>query len=400
MLKTVADYKDSVAAILSGLDLSNVDNQNGAFERAARTMIQKADIPEASQIQNITLFAGVYDYLCDQSIFGTAINDIRPQGISRNYSDTVVKTDQELFDRTKKWYPSGTRSTFQYQNGKPIIRIVAPFPKQQVIINRMSATSGWTASGTASGLAQDMTNFYEAPASLRFNLGAGIGVLSNTLQSPLSMANQQGVGTGFLAIQIPQGSDPTTLTNIALKLGSDAANYSTALSSAGFLGAWIANEWLLVPFDFSKTVDTGTPNWAAIQYVEVDLNATGDFINFHVGGLFMSLSSPAQILFQSAAIFLPAGASVPLTTITDDTDQIILSDPAYTIYEFEGALSILQQTGAGASDNTSLKIMGMLDGTKGDIGLYARYRGDNPSQEIRQTGVWYENNNGYNNWIR
>ena len=82
-LHTVNNLRDSVAGLLSGIDINNVENLNGALERASRTLIQNADIPEASGIQNITLYSGVYDYLCDSRIFGTAINDIRPQGISR-----------------------------------------------------------------------------------------------------------------------------------------------------------------------------------------------------------------------------------------------------------------------------------------------------------------------------
>jgi len=122
-LHTVSEYKDSVAAILSGIDLNNVSDLNGALERAASVMVQKADIPETSFIQNITLYSGVFDYACDPRIFGTAINDIRPQGISRNPSDYVLKVNQQDFDRTKNfYYPSGTMSTFQYQNGQPIIR--------------------------------------------------------------------------------------------------------------------------------------------------------------------------------------------------------------------------------------------------------------------------------------
>ncbi len=391
-LHTVSDLKYSVAGLLSGIDLNNVDDVNGCLERAASTLIQKADVPEASGIQNITLYSGVYDYLCDARIYGTAINDIRPQGITRSINNFVTKVDQETFDRTKKnYYPSGTTSTFQYQNGVPIIRIVAPFPTQQVTIDAMNDTTGWTAAGTASGLAQDTTNYYQSPASLRFNITTGTGTLTKTLTSPLSMASYEDVGVAFLAIQIPTGATATDLTSIALKIGSTSGNYDTVTETTGFLGAWVSGEWLLVAFDFSGSSSTGTPNWSSIQYVQVTLVVAGTFTNFRVGGLFMSLPTSAQILYQSAAIFLASGSTSPTVAITADTDTIILTDPAYNIYLQESALAILQNTGAGASDNSSIKINRTLDGNKdtGEIGLYARYRGDNPSQEIRTTGEWY-----------
>lgn len=399
-LKTVSQLKDSVAGILSGIDLSNVDNLNGCLERAARTMVQKADIPEASNIQNITLYSGVFDYACDPRIFGTAINDIRPQGISRNPWDFVTKVNQEDFDRTKTFYPSGTRSTFQYSNGLPIIRIVAPFPPQQVIIDPMNSTTGWTAAGTATSLTQDTTDFYASPASLRFNLTSGTGTLTKTLQSPLSMASYENVGVGFLAIEIPAGATATNLTSISIKFGSDSSNYDTVSDTEGFLGAWISGQWLLVAFDFAGASSTGTPDWSAMEYIQISLVSSGSFTNFRVGGLFMSLPSPAQILYQSAAIFLPSGSTTPLTTITANTDSITLSDPAYTIYEYESALAVLQQTGAGASDDTRASIMQILNGGGTELGLYPMYRGDNPSQELRTVGTWYDNSRGgySDNW--
>lgn len=402
-LKTVSEFKDSVAGLLSGIDLNNVDNLNGALERAARTLIQKADIPEASGVQNITLYSGVFDYPCDTRIFGTAINDIRPQGISRPPDNFVIKTNQEEFDRTKSYYyPSGTSSTFQYFNGQPIIRIKSPFTIQQVILDTMNSTSGWTVGGSASNLMADTSVYYQAPASLRFTLtGSSQGTLTKTLQSPNSMANYEDVGVAFLAIEIPPGATASNLTDIVLQLGSDSSNYDSVTATEGFLGAWVTGEWLLVAFDFSTATSTGTPNWSSIQYVNIAFDHTATFTNFRVGGLWVSLPSQNQILYQSAAIFLPVGSTTPLTTITANTDTIILNDPAYTLYEFEGAISVCMQTGGATGSEMIRTFNRMLNGTPNDpedAGLYAMYRGDNPSQEIRTTGTWYSNETGYNSW--
>ena len=397
-LKTVSQLQDSVSGILSGVDVSNVDDLFGCFERAASTLVQKADVPEASGIQNITLYSGVYDYACDARIFGTAINDIRPQGITRQANNFPTKVNQVDFDRTKNYYyPSGTQSTFEYRNGSPIIRIVAPFPKQQVILDAMNATTGWTAAGSASNLVQDTVDFYQSPASLRFLLtGSSTGTLTKTLTSSLDLSTYEDVGVAFLAIEIPSGATATNLTSIQLKLGSDSTNYNDVTDTDGFLGAWTAGEWLLVALDFSGASQTGTPDWENIDYVQVSLAHAGTFTNFRVGGLWMSFPTSAQILYQSAALFLASGASATTTTITAVTDQITLTDPAYNIYLQECALAVLQNTGASASDASSIKINKILDGNGStDVGLYARYRGDNPSQELRMLGSWYSNDQGY-----
>ena len=105
-LHTISEVKDSVSGLLSGVDLNNVDDLNGCLTRAASTLVQKADVPEASGTQNITLYSGVFDYSCDSRIFGTAIVDIRPQGISRSPVNFVSKIDQEQFDAVIRFLSS------------------------------------------------------------------------------------------------------------------------------------------------------------------------------------------------------------------------------------------------------------------------------------------------------
>lgn len=403
MLHSVAQLKDSVAGLLSGIDLSNVDNLDGALERAARTMVQEADIPEASNTQNITLYSGVTDYLCDPRIFGTAINDIRPQGISRTINDFVYKKPGEMFDRTKNYLYNGTMATFEYVNGVPIIRIVSTLPTQKIIIDPMTSTDGWVAAGSASGLTLDPTVFYQSPASLRFTLtGSSTGTLTKTLSNALDMSTYQNVGVAFLAIRIPDGATATDLTNIALRLGSDNGNYDEVTETEGFLGAWVSGEWLLVAYDFAGATGAGTPDWSSIQYVQVRLAHTATMVNFRVGGLWMSLPTPAQILYQSAAIFKATGLPAS-TVITTDDDTIILNDPAYNIYEYESAKSILQQTGATESNPMMQTFDIALHGNGNTkIGLYKLFQGDNPSQELRMVGSYYDmgqsyEGNGWNN---
>lgn len=394
---TVSQYKDSVAGILSGVNINLITDLNGAIQRAARTLVQKADIPEASNIQNIILYDGVFNYPCDTRIFGTAIIDIRPQGNTRNPWDSATKIYGEQFDRNKNLYPSGTSSTFEFSNGIPIIRIQSNQPLNQVILDSCQATTGWTTGGTISNLTTSQAIYYQDNASLRFTLGSGTGNLSKTL-STQNLSTYQNVGVAFIAIEIPSGS--INLTNISLRIGSSSSNYSTVTSSAPFIGSFQDSVWMLIPFDFSTATNVGSPNWNSINYIDVVFNASSNISNIYIGDLFISLPSPAQILFQTAAIFLASGSSTPSVSITNNSDQIILNDAAYNIFQYEGALSILLNTGGGSGDAMTARIENILNGARarnGTVitqGLYDLYRGDNPSQELRQTESWYDVNNG------
>lgn len=397
----VYNLKDQVAGILSGLDINNVPDLYGAFERGARTLMQHADVPEATLTQNLTLYSGVFDYPCDERIFGTAINDIAPQGVSRVITDFVYKQDAQTFDRTKLYNYNGTQATFTYINGSPIIRIVSKLPQEKIIIDPMTSTTGWMAGGSASNLAQDNTVYYAAPASLRFTLtGSSTGTLTKTLANPVDLSAYEGIGVSFLAIRIPPTATAADLTSISVKLGSDNANYASQSNTEGFLGTWISGEWLLVAFDFATAITTGSPDWSNIQYVQVSFAHTSTMTNFNVGGLWIALPTPVNVVSQTAAIF-KTSTGQPTQNITNDDDEILLLDPAYNMYLYESALAVLENTGAGEGDATRAMILNKLYGNvKPEGGLYTFFRGDNPSQELRQTGSWYDTGgqgNSYNN---
>ncbi len=398
--KTVANLKDSVAAMLSGVDLNNVDDLNGAFERAARTLVQKAKIPETQGTQNLMLYSGVTDYAIDSSIFGTNVIDIRPQGISRNPNNFVFKKYGDDFDRQKGFQRLGTLATFDYHTGTPIIRIVSSQTLPQIIIDPLTATTGWMAAGSASGLTQDTAVFYQTPASLRFTLtGASTGTLTKTLTNSLNLSSYQNVGLGFLAIRIPDGATASNLTVNSLKLGSSASNYSLVSATQGFLGAWVSGNWLLVSFDFSTATSTGTPNWAAINYVQLSFTTLATLTNFRVGDLFLAQPSANQILYGSAGFFR-IGTTVA-TSITAVTDEIILNDSAYTIYQYECALAVLQQTSGGMGDAMTARFESILNGARArngmvvQLGLYDLYKADNPSEVLKTVGSYYDDFSGY-----
>lgn len=387
-LHQVAELKAGVQGILQNISLNKITNLNGALERAARIICQQADVPEASGVQPITLYDGVDYYLAPETIFGGAINLIRRQGQASSPLDYNYKVPIEQFTRTKQFLPNGYMMDVEYKNGVAMLGISSPIPFPKIIVDPMSDTTGWGASGTASGLTQDATNYYQQPGSLRFLLGTGVGTLTKTLTTPLQISNYENVGVAFLAIEIPEGTTASTLTGVSLQLGSSAVNYDQVSETEGFLGAWISGTWLLVALDFAGAISTGTPNWNAINRVVVNLTASAPIVNMRTGYLFMALPSPNEILFQSSAIFLGANG-IPTQTVTSDGDTIVLNDAAYQLYEFESALQVAIQQGGDLASGEVQMLRGMLYGAGNDIGLYALHKADNPSSELRTVGSWY-----------
>lgn len=387
-MKTVGVFKDSVAGLLTGLSLDNVTGLENAIERSARIMATLIDVPEASGRQEVTLYGGVYDYTAPTTIFGSSVTDFRPQGVDRTPNDMAYKMPVSLFDQTKLRMPNGYGLTFEYKKGTPILRVSSPKPTSRALLDPMNDDSDWVDSGSASNLVADETVYYESPASLRFLLtGSSTGILTKTLNST-DLTSYEDVAVGFLAIRTPSIAN---LTSIAVRVGSSASAYDEVTETEGFLGAWVVDEWTVVAFDFSAATSTGTPNWAALTHLQVRIAHTGTITNFRVGGFWLSLPSPHEILFQSAAIFMASGSN-PSASITNDNDSIILNDAAYVIFEHVTAKVIaLQQSGG----EYTTQIKGFDEALYGNQtpqnpGLIPMYRANNPSQQLRTTGSWYD----------
>lgn len=386
-LHSVGELKAGVQGLLQNITLSKVVNLNGALERAARTVVQQADVPEASGMQPITLYDGVDYYLAPDILFGGAINLIRRQGAASSPLDYNYKVPVDTFTRTKQFLPNGYMIDVEYKNGTAMLGIASPIPKPRIILDPMNDTDGWVAAGSASGLVEDETVYYQQPASLRMTLtGSSTGTLTKTLTSPLDLTTYGGVGVVFLAIYTPSA---TNFTSATVRLGSDSSNYfETGAETEGFLGAWTANDWTLIALDLAGATETGTVDIENVDYVQVRLAHTATLTNFRVGYLWTSLPMPNEILFQSSAIFRTS-AGVQTQSITGDGDTIILNDAAYTLLEYEAALNVAMQQGGDLSSGQVQMFRGILYGSSNDQGMYNLYRGDNPSAELRTVGSYY-----------
>lgn len=381
---TVAQLKDGISAILGGTTVNNVSDLYRALERASATTLQRADIPEASGVSNYMFYNGVFNYPAPPTIFGGALIDVQPQGVTRSPTDYVYKQPIELFDRTKCFLPNGVAVTFEHYLGQGIMRVAQVRAPLRAILDPMNDTSGWTLAGTGSGLTTDTTVYYQSPASLRFQVATGTATLSKTIDS-IDLSSYEGVAVGFLAIDTPSATD---LSSLVIKVGSSNLNYTAVTETEGFLGAWVANEWLLVAFDLADGVNTGTPDFSNLTYIEVDTVATAPLVNMRLGGLWLSLPTPYTVLYQSDAIFLSNGALSE--TINSDDDEIILNDAAYTLYEYECALAIAIQQATPEMQPVMDRINGILQGSGKTLGLYDQYRANNPSEQIRQIGSYYD----------
>lgn len=389
-MPTVADLREDVSAILTGVDLDEVPNLYGSFERAVSTFIQKAPVLEASGRDPIMLYDRVTDYLAPETIFGGALIDVRPQGVPRNAWDDVEKMPILRFDLSKNYQtPSGYRVTFESRKQTLIMRIAQDFAQKSITLDTMTQTDGWVLSGNATGLAQDTTVFYHQPASLRFNLtnAGSVAAMTKTLTNALDLSSYEGVGVAFLAIYMPIS---TAITSVQAKIGSSPTDYYAITETAGFLGSFYSNDFFLIAFDLAGIAATGSPDFSSVDYIQVTLNFNGTAVpNVRLGDFFISLPSAHEVLFYSPAVFV-SGTNDASTYISNDQDTILFHPASYNIYVQEVAREVAKNQGGEIGSGIIQAIDLVLEGTGNKLGLYGQFRGDNPSEELRQIGSYYD----------
>lgn len=390
-LKTVSQLKQAIKRKNTGLVIDQFEDIDGSIEEAARTVLSKVSIPEASGRLTMKLYDNVYDYSPSNlgKVFGTSLVDFRSQGHTRNATDKVYKKGITAFDQTKHLLPNGYMITFEYDEGTPIMRVASPKPTQRVVLDTIDSTTGWTLAGEGSGLTLDETDYYESPASLRFALtGTGLtptATLTKTIDQ-VDLSTYEDLGVVFLAVKIPTAS---ALTSITLRLGSSDSAYDSVTATSGFTFSFKNEKWMLLAFDFSTATSTGTPDWSAIDYVQLRILHTAAMTNFRIGALFICIPSPHELIYETAAIFKAPSAS-PLQSITGDSDEIVLTDAAYTLLEKEACRTVAKDVGGNQSRVIVAELDEELDDNGGKPGLYSLYQQNNPSQRVNQTTNYYQ----------
>lgn len=395
-LRNVAQLKESIAGLLSGTNLNNVTNLDTALSRAVRRVALKMDAPEATGRQALTLYNGVYYYQAPDILFGTTVNIIRPQGNVNAPYLSSTKVPMDVFTRGKFYFPNGYMLDLEYNKGIGIIGVSSDVPLPKLELTPFANADDFTAGGSASTPVTDNVNFWESPASIRFNLtGASTGTITSAINS-VDASKYEGVGVVFLAIQTPSA---TNLTSIEARVGSSASDYVSSSETEGFLGAWTSDDWLLVAFDLASASETGTVDWENIDYVQVRITTGATITNFRLGGMWISMPSINEIIYQTAAVFKNSTTGVLSQDITSDNNYIILNDAAFTILEFECAKEIaLQQAGGKYTDQVK-GFDDILYGNNVLEGLYQRYTANNPSNALRQIDSYYDGEDrGYGQW--
>lgn len=141
---------------------------------------------------------------------------------------------------------------------------------QNTTLDTCEATTGYTASGDASNIQNDLVNYKEGTQSIRFTVTAssGTALVEKTLDAGSTNTNYKSMWH-FRWVYLD-----TVPTSVTLRFGANNANYLHATVTTQFNGLPLAAaQWNLLAFDLNSAATVGTINTATVfAYDAVQLN--------------------------------------------------------------------------------------------------------------------------------
>lgn len=384
-MRTIASLKSDLVRKLHGTTLSKVQSVNDVIAEAGRNVLTHIDPQETIKVATIenALFDDVFSYTAPSDLKGDKIIDLQPQ-VNRSLNQNYTKKFIADFSRNKD------RKTFNilYKNGTKFLRISENVSPNKVTVDQITATTGWSASGSGTNITLDQLNFITGNAALNFDINTAdtTAIIENSTITAVDLSDKDDQNSLFVWLYIP---DTSKITSVAARLGSSSSNYYSKSVTTTHDSQAFANGWNLLRFDYDGATETGTTDWSAITYFQLRIthDQTGD-TDFRIDSITAGVGELFEIVYYSDSLFKATDGtykSVP----TVDTDTIQLEVDGYNILLYECSYLLAQELQGenGRFDETYFRRM--LDGDSNAPGFYHKYRMSYPSQNKKARSTYY-----------
>ena len=317
-----SDLQTAVAEILHGKN-TNLINEMALYNRGVRELIAIIDLKSQQRMAQISpgIYTKEYDYMAPADIKDDEVCDIVRQ-IRRHEEFSLVTAEE--FDR-RKTQDTGLIA-FKNHDFVKILRLATEIQTLELILNdfeSLTANGTFVASGDATNMSIDTSNFLNGAASLQFdtNSGATTAVITNSTQTAIDLTKFKGQSL-FLYVYIPA---VTNLTSFTLKYGSDASNYWSKTVTSTNEGLSFLPGWNLLRFDWPAT-STGTPVITSTTYFQVTINKSAGMAaatGWHLDFLVARVGDIHSIVYYSKFGWLDATTQAYKENATASTDYLV-----------------------------------------------------------------------------
>lgn len=345
MAYNVLALKNDITAELHGTTANEVQNFDGAINRAARQLLLDLDPQETKRTMEFVgpIFNTVFDYPLAADVKGNKIIDIFPQ-VQRIPQDIWTQAYNQAFDVAKQnIYSAKNGFTMNFNSGLKTIRINAPYLNPPVIVNQIDSITNngtWTAGGTASNLSVNSTNFAQGAGSLQFDVTTGAAYIENSTMTAVDLSTYLNQAYQFVWAYMPTGAN---VTSVNLRFGSSASDYYTLTVTQNQEGTAFVNGWNQEKFPWASMTTVGSPDSASISYARITLNVTASMAGVLVNGLNSILGTILSYSYYSKYLFRSASTGAFQETVLDDSDLINLDTESYNLLTYQTLCQVAQQ---------------------------------------------------------
>lgn len=250
--------------------------------------------------------------------FGTIIEPQRPPAL--HSPRFMMESSRELAH-----WPYGRKLAIEFVGSTPYLDVADDQDSSLTLLAGCNDTTGVTLSGDGSSLLQDQVIYTEGTGSLRFTVTAVTGQTVLTFVISLFDITTALTQNWIFLDLIAPSTNTANLTNIKLRIGTDASNYYEMTATTRYRGDAIGSGYGQVGFDLSTRTTTGTPTNTNITYLQVILNTGTTGVNgvYRLDNIFTAQGVYFQVPYYSKFNILSGGVT-PTDQITALTDVIML----------------------------------------------------------------------------
>lgn len=378
----ILQVKEHLTGQLHGGTLNKVRNFEAACERAANIVLANLDPIET--IRTTPLAQVIHDDLNNYPLPSDfkKIIDLYPQD-DRTQLDSAGRVYLESF--ALRIPVENKKLTIEGNEGSKFMRVNWKSVPARTLhsMNSLTADGTWSMVGTASGLKINELYKLSGSASIEFDVAASGDGIQNTGITALDLEDWDELADAIFPIFI---GDITNLTSITAIWGNDlTAKFWTGVAqTAQADGTAFRNGWNWIKVPWATATETGTVDPTAIDSFKITIQSTGAIANIRVDNIIFSLGRVFDIKYYSRYLF-KSSAGTYLSRPTDDTDTVVGDGDLNNIFLYE-LLKVCSHQIEGEDSSFDINFADRQlhgDPTSPDpimrMGLYATYRGENPS---------------------
>ena len=402
---TVQQLKQDVNANLPGNGISNIKSFQLSADKARRSLIGKMRPEELIRRAYLeeALYPDVNKYAVpDDMKYDDVIEIYRLAGY-RNV-DTLEHPMTLVYRRRfgQKRSSAANVMNIGYENGIKYARLFRPTGYQtpynanqsnssnfayRVIDNcdSLNDNGTWNVSGNIVNLQSDRLKHVIGRASFSFDINdsTNVGTLSNFTLTPFDLSQFLQRGAVFAWLNIPL---PKELLAVRLTMGSNLSDLSTDLYEATVNQPHDNNEftdgWNLLKWMLQNLSMVGTPNPAALAYIQFEFTTTGKPIpGCNIDNIIARQGTVYEMVYNGSYIFRDAYTGAWKKFTTDNSDIIVAEEDTYDLLVDETTLAVMRESyKALPAAQSKIEAIGVVLTAK-----YAKFKMEHKSEGIMQS---------------